>query len=97
MGTKNVPNMGLLSSINWQEHILYKTNLVHFLRLKLVDFLWFIKCISDVIRLVAGHFSEGLFKFITDALQLLLFLVQLVLKTVNLGRQINCLKSQNKS
>ena len=30
--------MGLLSSINWQEHILYKTNLVHFLRLKLVDF-----------------------------------------------------------
>jgi hypothetical protein len=34
--------------------------------------------------LVSRHFSEGLLELVADALELLLFLVQLVLKTVNL-------------
>ncbi len=45
--------------------------------------------------LVARHLGECLFELVADGLQLLLFLVQLVLKTVNLGRKINCLKCRN--
>ena len=45
--------------------------------------------------LVARHLGECLFELVADGLQLLLFLVQLVLKTVNLDGKMKCLKSKN--